>query len=247
MIFNHALQGISSGGNEVITTACSDVVSQWKQAADQSALYNWLPGRKIEGKSIGNRLQFTEFLTTKVFSNFADHMSPKWQNIFKEQLKDLSFDDAYAVYLKLCDISKEYITSEDEKIACERELQEIHDKKKGSQGSPKQLRHRELEIKTSLRNIAEKQNTLNEKLNDVASDCVRRTSIAHTKKMLSLKPAKQQKAQQKLEKATGFFTAEMRALTNLQVELNRKMDELSNIDKILKPADYAAKKKNVII
>ena len=234
-IYDRALDTMHAGGTRAVNIICDTFVRRWKQEADRSKLYNLLPGRKVEGKSLPNRIEFTAFMK-KIFSNFSDHMSPAWQNYFIHQLNDLPFKEAYKIYDRLCVVTKEYVDLTDELKGLEAKLKEASLTGTSMTDEQFNMYLRTVEIESL-------QQGLNAKMNSIASDCVLRASLNHTKKTIKLEsqPSKLAATRKKVEQVAGKSTQEMRGLINLQNEYVKKMDELANIDKILFPKEYAAK------
>ncbi len=226
-LFTHAIEGFARGGT-VVHATCHDIVDskKWQQTLDRSRVYNLATGK------IGNRAEFTEFVTQNVFTLFAKGLSAKWQGVFKEQLKSISFDDAFELFNRFSAISRQYADLDDKIKDAEAASLEAKDEK-----SIWDAQERKAALDIDM-------NRLNSQMSLLQTDCLLVTSIAHAKKLLEMhNPSEQKDVTHELEQAAGRPIKEMETLFQLQSFYMEKAKELGEIDHGLYPKEYEAKQK----
>ena len=244
-IGTHALESINKGSTALTTGLCRDLFDSYsrEQALDRSTLYNKYFREPLKGKIIPNRIEFRQFLVTKVFSEFGNHLSPKLQKLFKEQLNDLGDKDAYELFLQFSDISKAYLEVEDEKVQLENEVSALEKSRKAKGGK---ITDKENEKIDRILDLEEEIQKLDQRMASLELDCFIRTSLAHHKKMDALQPKELEKKEKKMVATSGLTKPQMENLTNLQHAYAIKVNELNQLDRNLQPDEYQKKEKECV-
>ena len=244
-VFDHAFETAGRGTTAFANGACKDLFDSIsrEQALDRSTIYNKFIREKFAGKIIPNRIEFRQYLITKVFSEFANHLSPKWRRLYKEQLKYLPFKDCHELFILFSDISKAYLELENEKVEIEATLKELDASRKSKK--EEKLSDKEDHLILRYLDIEEAIEKLDQRMAALEVDCFMRVSKAFHKKMEMVEkedlPEKVEKTEKKLLVASGLSKEQMSNLTNLQHEYARKLDELNQLDRNLQPIEYSKK------
>lgn len=244
-VFDHAFETAGRGTTAFTHGACRDLFDgiSREQALDRSTLYNKFFREKVGGKIIPNRNEFRQFLVTKVFSEFANHLSPQWRRLYKEQLKYLPFKDCHELFIQFSDISKAYLTLENEKVEIDATLKELNASRKAKK--EENISDKEDQLILRYLDIEEAIEKLDQRMAALEVDCFMRASKAFHKKMEAVEkedlPEKVQTTEKKLLVASGLSKEQMNNLTNLQHEYAKKLDELSQLDRNLQPIEYSKK------
>lgn len=107
-VIEHCLEGLkhaTTGGMRSLSFSLAEHMG-YSRAIDQSKILNSIRGR------IGNQQEFTQFVTSKVFAEFAPFIDPMFQKTFKDNLKNLEFEDAHALFQKFSELSEKYLALE---------------------------------------------------------------------------------------------------------------------------------------
>jgi len=205
-VIDHCLEGLkhaSTGGMRSLSYSLAQHMGYGK-AIDQSKILNAVRGRK------GNQQEFMEFVTSKVFVEFAPFIDPKFQKTFKNNLKNLDFEDAHALFQRFSEISERYLELESD----------IH----RSEYKPGSSKKEDAELWQTFMDITLEE--LDSEMNSLIHDCMLRVAIATGKKSLQ-----DEKKGKKLLPEKGISLDQLKVIDEIQKTYATKLSQLEALDR----------------